>query len=362
MLFRFPGYTCTEKTHIIRPGGVMDMTAVNLPSTALIEDLLRESGSEVKCPLEFEHLRVEPRGEDRCLYHITLRCSGIANMPPTLLLKTDLASPREAHFYQMLGTSDLPVPHCYAVRLGSPNLILTTDLSSTHTDLSDWPNPLPLQATRDVLEALAEFHAHYWDLPCDSPLAACLPIFLHDRAAYDNFINHLRHDFEIYAHSMGSLVEPAHLRLYHSVLTFLPTCWDEIWVPRIESGRKLPLIHGDLGPANILYPHGGAGKVVFTNWETHRRGLPTSDLAMLLGCQLSPLYEDALPLLKVYHAALLRHGVKAYSFNDLLDDYQIALLFELFYPLQLFVRQGFLNQTMIDNAVLALESFSDSLG
>jgi hypothetical protein len=36
--------------------------------------------------------------------------------------------------------------------------------------------------------------------------------------------------------------------------------------------------------------------------------------------------------LRLYHGALMRHGIAGYSWDDLITDYRIALAFMLFYP------------------------------
>jgi aminoglycoside phosphotransferase (APT) family kinase protein len=330
------------------------MANVQIPTTTLIEDLLREQGRKVECPVEFDFLHAEERNRS-WLYYLTLRCTGRAEIPAHLLLKTLPEESREVAFYQKVIPLDLPIPRCFATRRGTPSYILMEDLTSSHSDACDWPMSLPEQASQDVVEAIARLHAVLWDQPEFGPL----PAFLSSRKAHDELISFLRRDFEITMTGLGDTIPDKQKRLIASVLNYLPRLWEEFWQPRLASGKGLPVIHGDLNPCNILYPHQPGERVVLVDWEAYRRGLPTSDLAMLFGLHLCPQQDDVQPLLSHYHACLVKQGVRGYSIGDLLQDYQVALLYELFFPLKLYSQAGIQDQTMLENAVLAVESFSD---
>jgi aminoglycoside phosphotransferase (APT) family kinase protein len=341
----------------------MIMTSVDLPTAAFVQEMLSESGWAVNCTVAFEHIRIDQRGHDNLVF-ISLKCPVNPEIPLHLVLKTAPKASRESAFYTAVRSKALPIPRCFAAyspKDGNHSYILLEDLTQTHTNACDWPSPLPVQAAEDVIDALAKFHAAFWEDPSLGGQPVPVPDFLSSQRAYETYLGFLRRDFEHYSSRLANLVPVAHLRLYTSVLTYLPHLWEEFWAPRLVEGRTLPIIHGDLNPCNVLYPHTYGDRVCLIDWEAHRRGLPTSDLAMLLGLHLCPDQEETLPLLRRYHTGLFQSGVRNYSFEDLLVDYQTALLYELFFPLKIYCQSGIQDQMMIDNAILALESFSDAV-
>ena len=335
------------------------MTDIETPTAAMLEDLLLQNGWTLNGPLEIEILESKQHGPS-WMHSLRMLNTGGADIPPRLRLKVTPPESRESRFYQHASAA-MPIPRCLALRAGSPGLILMEDLGASHTDLSDWPSPLPQQAACTVLDALARFHASSWTTWDPQTCAAELPFFLTGVEAYAEFVGHLRRDSEIYTRGLGAQLGLARQRLLSSLLAFLPGLWEQSWKKRLERGAALPIIHGDLNPLNVFFPRQPEGRVVLVDWEAHRRGLPTSDLAMLFGPHLCPEMEEFLPYLRSYHASLQKAGVRDYSFDDLLEDYQLALVYEVFFPIKLYSQAGILDQRMMDNAVLALESFSDSL-
>ena len=328
-----------------------------MPTAALIQELLRENGWNIENPIEFDCVEGKQHGTS-WTHHLSMSCTGGAEIPANLLLKTHAGENREYQFYKHSLGQGYPIPRCFALRAGPPSLILMEDLSASHSEMSDWPKPLPQQATHWVLDAIARFHAASWDT-FDH---AGLPDFLADQRAYQTFLGYLKRDLENYTTGLSASLEPERRSLFISVLDYLPRLWEEVWQKRLETKRALPLIHGDLNPGNILYPNQAGGRVVLVDWEAYRRGLPTSDLAMLFALHLCPEYDEVLPFLHAYHNCLYQAGVREYSFSSLLEDYQIALMFEMFYPIKLYSQAGILDQAMMDNAVTALESFSAAAG
>ena len=325
-----------------------------IPTTKQIADMLREDGWTITCPLEFESMRAEQHGRS-WIYHFSIKCTGKDSIPDKLFLKTKQDRSRESLFYSQVKGLDIPVPHCFAIR-HTPCRILMEDYSETHNDACDWPTPPPQFAALELARAIAHLHLAFWH----NPGPADLPDFLSSRDGYEKYIGYLRRDVEVFLTGMGGFITPEQTRFLQSVPSCLFSLWDSFWKPRLGSGKALPLIHGDLNPCNILYPRQPDGRVVVIDWEAYRRGLPATDLAMLFGLHLCPSFEDAFPYLREYHATLADVGGSSYSFNDLLEDYHAALMFELFFPIKLYSHQGIQDQTMLDNAFTALESFDAS--
>jgi hypothetical protein len=342
---------------IIREGNmdiIMDQT--NLTA---IEGMLRTYLNLPGEQLQVENVFTEKHNLSEFI-HFTVPWPSDSILPHRLVLKRNHDTGREVLFYlasQAHGTP-LPVP----VYLGGEyNLatglsqVLLEDLTLSHSDLCSWPTPIPFQAGLDLVEALARLHTAFWDKPMQDFPSATLPDFLRDEPSYLAHIDYLKRDFEIYVAGMGDCLEIGQCQIYPEMLALLPGLWNSFWKSRL-SGRPLPLIHGDLNPRNFLYPNHSGGKVVLIDWEAHRLGLPGEDLAMLLGMHLCPEFDDALPFIRHYHHQLVQAGIKDYSFDDLIADYEISLIYGLFYPLKLYAQFGIQDESLIQNSILALNS------
>lgn len=337
----------------------MVMADIQIPSATTIDQLLRKNGWDLKSKVQIENLRIASDSPRKQRYFFHLRSCGTARIANHLILKVQPDAGREVKFYANVRHYSLPIASCYAVQDGAPGMILLEDLSASHEDLSAWPIPVPLEAARQVLEAVAQFHAFFWQIEQDIDFRDAWPDYLINQQSYGRHLERLAHDLQVFALGMSHILQPSQVRLFYSVLAYLPRLWDEFWKERLEKRWALPLIHGDLNPRNVFYPKDMTGKVTLIDWEAHRRGTPACDLAMLLGLHLCPHQADAAPLLKLYHQALTEAGVADYSFDDLMQDYQAELLYQLFFPLKLYSQFGIQDQTMIENAILAVESFSD---
>jgi aminoglycoside phosphotransferase (APT) family kinase protein len=331
---------------------------------AVIEEMLcKYLNLPIETHFSIENLFSEKHNNAELIHFSVVDPSGTI-LPRKLILKTSQNSPREVLFYQasLPSAENLPVARClgceHNLQTGQFQ-VLMEDLTLTHSNLCDWPAPLPLQAGFALVEALAELHAAFWASPVLDEQTFPLPDFLQNETSYQVHTGYLKRDFEIYAAGMGGSLEISQLRIYSEVLNFLPDLWQTFWKPRLSNG-PLPLIHGDLNPCNILYPNHPSGKVTLIDWEACRRDQPATDLVMLFGLHLCPEFEDVHPFLLHYHQHLTRFGIKDYSFNDLLSDYEIALLFEIFNPLKLYAHQGILDECMIQNSITALNSIQEA--
>jgi thiamine kinase-like enzyme len=331
---------------------------------AVIEEMLSKYfNAPIETHFSIENLFSEKRN-DAELIHFSIVSPSETTLPRKLVLKTSQNSPHEMLFYQasLPSAANLPVARClgceHNLQTGQFQ-VLMEDLTLTHSNLCDWPAPIPLQAGFALVEALAELHAAFWANSVLDKQVALLPDFLQDETSYQVHIGYLKRDFEIYASGMSGSLEIQQLRIYSEILSILPDLWHTFWKPRLSHG-PLPLIHGDLNPCNILYPNHSGGKVTLIDWEACRRDLPATDLVMLFGLHLCPEFEDVHPFLLHYQQHLARSGVKNYSFDDLISDYEIALLYELFKPLKLYAHQGIQDECMIQNSITALTSIQEA--
>jgi aminoglycoside phosphotransferase (APT) family kinase protein len=96
----------------------------------------------------------------------------------------------------------------------------------------------------------------------------------------------------------------------------------------LARAERFGLVHGDYRLDNLLFPPSGAPGVAAVDWQTLSLALPARDLAYFIGTSLDPEERRASEraLVEAYHAALVRHGVSAYSLEECWDDYRFAML------------------------------------
>jgi aminoglycoside phosphotransferase (APT) family kinase protein len=341
----------------------MDITMENT-NRAGIEELLHRF---INFPVE-DHLPIDQVFSEKYngieFTHFSVLWPPDSGYPRHLVLKINPDNRREVQFFQTVRSlnASLPVARCLGCehsQATGQSTVLIEDLTLSHSNVCDWPMPIPQQAGFALVEALAELHAAFWHHPVVGDSPTLLPDFLRDEPSHQAHIDSLKHDFEIYLAGAGNCLEIPDCQIYPEILRILPSLWDKFWKPRLSTG-PLPLIHGDLNPCNILYPKKTSGKVVLVNWESSRHGLPAGDLAMLFGLYLCPEYDNVLPFLHRYHQALLKLGIEGYSFEDLEYDYEVALLYEIFNPLSLYAQKGVQDEFIIQNSLLALNSLRDA--
>lgn len=95
--------------------------------------------------------------------------------------------------------------------------------------------------------------------------------------------------------------------------------------------RPLTLVHGDLRSDNIFY---GRKFVRFIDWGLALAGNAAFDLARLAGgsAQKSLSLLQHVDLFKIWHAELLRRGVRNYPLHEAWQDYRDAALLTLTIP------------------------------
>lgn len=100
----------------------------------------------------------------------------------------------------------------------------------------------------------------------------------------------------------------------------------EAWA--LARADRFGLVHGDYRLDNLLFPPDGRPGVVAVDWQTLSLALPARDLAYAIATSLDPDRRQQAEehLVDSYHAALVGHGVTAYSLEQCWDDYRFAQL------------------------------------
>jgi hypothetical protein len=290
--------------------------------------------------------------------HLTLTYSreAPANAPRHLFLKRNIdtawaraSGANEVAFYRVAAPhlAHLPmVVPCYAADYDEPSgnsCCLLLDVSVTHAapvtrdELiagQGVPPPVPLA---QAVDALAAFHAYWWEHPLLGriPAAEVTPWY-RDAAHYTAHVERRRREWAAFIAAEGAWF-PADLRaLFEGVVARMPLLWDRFIGPRVTALRGMTLCHGDCYLTQFLCPRdNGDGPAYLVDWQDTGADFNGFDLVHMFGFwTLEQRQEGGREerLLRRYHAGLLARGVQGYTWEDLLDDYRLMLIILLLYP------------------------------
>ena len=178
------------------------------------------------------------------------------------------------------------------------------------------PIPPTKRHFTQLADALAKIHACLWE---DERLGDTVGLAITEERL-DDKLDRQRESYEQFL-SDGMIVLDRRQRI---ALDTVAGCIPAQFRERLVARRHVTLIHNDLKPANILYSHNACRVIDWKNW---RLGLAAEDLAHLIAFHWSPAkrrFEEP-RFLRRHWGELHRGGVRAYSFEDLMRDYRIAI-------------------------------------
>jgi thiamine kinase-like enzyme len=238
---------------------------------------------------------------------------------------------REVSFYQKTASILDPslVLNCYLALYDEKEdayNLLFEDLSETHHSGAEWPIPPDIGTCRKVVASLGGIHAAWWDNPGLENMFAPYPT---KEACLENF----KRDFIQACNDFAMFLDDRLTEQYRSYYQLWMDHY-ESWVGRFLSFRNITLLHCDTHFWNFLLPKDQAGDIKLIDWQCYEYGIGAQDLAYMIALHWYPsrrkLYEAE--LLKVYHEALIRGGVKDYSLEELQWDYRWAVIGGLSVP------------------------------
>jgi hypothetical protein len=253
--------------------------------------------------------------------------------PPSLIFKTGLperltggwnAGRQEVEFYAKVAAATPPgiLPRCFEAqwyeRTNDWRLVLE-DLGETHKIVTTWPLPPTFGECETILRAWARFHAHWWD---DPRLGASIGGW-DDAEAVDQYLKRLEGKIAEFEERLGDRLPQARRDLYRLLLDRAPRL-----IKRTLSRRAVTIVHGDAHVWNCFLPRHGGGDVRLFDWGEWSLGVAAEDLAYMMAVHWYPDRRRLMerPLLDVYHAALVAHGVRDYDRRALDDDYRLSAL------------------------------------
>jgi hypothetical protein len=318
------------------------MTAEILPTVAEaghLTEVLRHCG--VLGPARVDGVTVanalvKQRSHTRRLH---LSYEGAAeNAPEFLILKmghldsagrSTYANRREIAFYRDIATS-LPagvVPRCFDVVESTdttPWHLLLEDLSDSHFIATEHPLPPSKEQCESIMTAWAKFHAAWWDDPRLGTSVGTWPA-----ADWEEYLPIFARQLADFTDQFGRFMSPERRALYEQFLD--P---GSRLLARLHARRNLTLVHGDAHWWNCFLPRSGNSNVRLIDWEGWRINTATTDIAYMMAMLWYPEMRHRLerPLLDLYHATLLAHGVRGYDRHALDDDYRLSVLWLILRP------------------------------
>lgn len=248
----------------------------------------------------------------------------------------------EVLFYRRLADDvSLSTPTCYAALLNrrrTRSLLLLQDLTAVG-DIGDHDAGCADEQAMLALTRLAEFHATWWQSP---ELESTEWLGQYHVSSKQNWLLYAG-AWLPFQYRLRHITPPASLRLIRN-----------LWRHRkrlreLAQGRPDSLQHGDYRLANMAF---SPDEVYVFDWQVIRAGPPLFDVAWFMLTSLTIEQRRLLEadLLRAYHVALIGAGVLGYSFEEMRDDYLLALLLAI--P-QTMVIGGFLRMDPEREATMA---------
>jgi hypothetical protein len=271
---------------------------------------------------------------ERTMYDVAYQGTPDTRCPRHVLLKTALPGVAvsremlgaEARHYRAFGQDEaLPLVRCFDAADGDHPYVLLEDLSATH-ETPAGPLPASRRQTESMIDALARFHARWWEHPelGVSVAERWTPETVTRTAAA------IRQQYARFRDLVGDALSPERAAVYERALA--------AWVGlarRLVGTSKLTLIHGDAHAWNCLFPRDPARhRAYLVDLATCRIRTPANDLAYMMAVMWFPDLRARWerPLLRRHLEQLSAAGVANYSWDDLWSDYRFAVLIHLFTP------------------------------
>ena len=150
-----------------------------------------------------------------------------------------------------------------------------------------------------------------------------------DAEAIDHYLRRVADKLAQFEDRLGDRLPRERRDLYALLLDQAPRL-----VKRTLSRRAVTIVHGDAHVWNCFLPRDGGSDIRLFDWDSWRLGVATDDLAYMMAVHWYPNRRRRMerPLLDVYHAALLAHGVGGYDRRALDDDYRLSALWHIMTP------------------------------
>ncbi len=244
-----------------------------------------------------------------------------------------------------IDVADAPLVRCYdgvySAEMHHYHLLLD-DLSDTHTiALQKFPT---FEHALALAEAFAIIHARWWG----AERLAEGGIKMHSPSHIQRFIDIARPGLD---HILGAANKSFQAADGTKIDLTLKSHWPDLMhkifaqhpntlINRLKDVNGFTLIHGDPNYTNILVPKEGDRPLYLIDRQPFDWSLTTYlalyDLiyVMILDWDVETRRDWEIPVLKHYHKALIERGIHNYSWDALIQDYQLCIPMGLYIATQ----------------------------
>jgi thiamine kinase-like enzyme len=287
-------------------------------------------------------------------YHLELGYSddAPADAPRRLFLKMSKEpewGKEEVEFYRFVQDKRAGLPMLvpcydavYSVDDGNSHIVLN-DLSATHVTPVTRPqllagDTMPSQEhLEQMVDAIAGFHAYWWEHPQLGKGFGRLRTQLDGEDAYKQYTERREREWAIFLKTAGHLIPAETRELYEKVLSHFGALWDLYLADRFGPMRAVTLSNGDCYFIQFLCPKMlEESSTYLIDFDSVSANLPAYDLVYMFATFWTSDQRKERGreenLLRRYHHALQAHGVSGYSWDALLADYRLCVLYMIFDP------------------------------
>ena len=236
---------------------------------------------------------------------------------------------REVTFFRLIAPHvNVPMPKCYAAEVDTETgraIVVLEDIRGYRA--GDQVEGCDAEDAKDIIDAFVPLHVTFWGDTDRDILATAMRI---DGEYIDGFSpapeGTWRRCLEMFDHCMTDYVRDGLERYIGSIRE----------LHRVMGARTKTLVHGDVRLDNVMFgDEEGHHSIVLVDWQAIMVSNPLQDLAYLVSQNVRTeerrAHEDE--LLHHYHNRLLEQGVQDYSFEQCVEDYDVAVLYLLSYPI-----------------------------
>lgn len=276
------------------------------------------------------------------------------SIPSALLTKKNVdadwgkeAGHYEVAFYQFIAIQDtqrfpMIIPHIVATydKQTGDSLLLLQDLSATHhppitRQQQIQHEGMPTETTlHQIVETLAAFHAAWWEHPQLGTYPLEQDADFQDEEHFRDYCLELEQNWQSCLAAEGNWLPQDVVYDISEMTRLLPRSWERYLSKRFPTRHQLTFLHTDAYLANFLVPRADeAGTVYMMDWQSPYVGIGAFDLVMMCASfwtsaeRKENKREET--MLRHYLATLQAHGVTNYTWDQLVEDYRLMIMFFL---------------------------------
>jgi thiamine kinase-like enzyme len=278
-------------------------------------------------------------------------------LPTELVLKKNVqtdwgreAGRSEVAFYQFIARDAQRFPMIIPYVAGTydeqtgDSVLLLQDLSATHhpaitRQQQIQHESMPAETTlHPIVETLATFHAAWWEHPQLGTYPMEQDTDFQDEEHFRDYCQWVDQNWQSFLAVESNWLPQDTVSEISEMLRLLPSAWERYFVKRYLTHHQLTFLHTDAYLANFLVPcTDGAGRVYMMDWQGPFIGMGAYDLVMMCASfwTAEQRHENQREetMLRHYMATLQQHGVKDYTWDQLLEDYRLMLMIFLQVPI-----------------------------